>query len=234
METLPLARRGVCLPWVSLSGSESCRARHPNNYRERHMLLFAQLVVTGAQAAALFRTPDSTAWRLTRSSPAAEVNLAAPALAPVDTPPPRRPRAIEYSDWYYTRLTIHRIGSYTMLPLFAAEWSLGQNLLQDSQQAAWMRYSHAAVAGGIATLFTVNTLTGLWNAYDAWSDENDRTRRTLHEILMLGSDVGFAITGALAQGSRQSQARAIQHRNAAIASISVATVGTAVMWLWRQ
>jgi hypothetical protein len=52
-------------------------------------------------------------------------------VAPVDTPITRRPKAVQYSDWYSRRLTVHRIGSYTMLPLFAAEWSLGQNLLQD-------------------------------------------------------------------------------------------------------
>ena len=36
-----------------------------------------------------------------------------------DTPVVRR-RAVQYSDQYYTRLTIHRYGSYLMLPLFAA------------------------------------------------------------------------------------------------------------------
>ena len=39
------------------------------------------------------------------------------AVVPVDTPVTRRPKAIQYSDWYNRRLTVHRIGSYTMLPL---------------------------------------------------------------------------------------------------------------------
>ena len=53
------------------------------------------------------QTPDTTDRR-------------APAAA-ADTPRVRR-HAIAYSDAYNTRLTIHRIGSYTMLPLFAGEW----------------------------------------------------------------------------------------------------------------
>ena len=35
---------------------------------------------------------------------------------PLDTPVVQRPRAIEYSDAYYTRLTIHRLGSYAIVP----------------------------------------------------------------------------------------------------------------------
>src|SRR5689334_14956982 len=35
------------------------------------------------------------------------------ARATVDTPVTRRPRAIEYSDWYSRRLVVHRLGSYT-------------------------------------------------------------------------------------------------------------------------
>ena len=41
----------------------------------------------------------------------------------------RRPRAIEYSDWYARRPLAHRLGSHTMLPLFATEYYLGNKLL---------------------------------------------------------------------------------------------------------
>ena len=44
-------------------------------------------------------------------------------VAPIDTPTVRRRHAIQYSDQYYTRLTIHRYGSYAMLPLFVAEYT---------------------------------------------------------------------------------------------------------------
>ena len=65
--------------------------------------------------------------RSDRFTPVVVAGLGAGALdVPVDTPVVAdtpvarpRPRAIEYSDAYNTRLTIHRIGSYTMLPLFA-------------------------------------------------------------------------------------------------------------------
>lgn len=158
------------------------------------------------------------------------------ALAPLDTPPPRRqrPRAIEYSDWYNTRLTIHRIGSYTMLPLFAAEWSLGQNLLQDQYTSPWMRRGHQGVAGALGVLFTVNTVTGAWNLWDSRSDPAGRTRRILHTVAMLGSDAGFAWAAAIGGSSRRSAATARTHRAIAIASISLSTAGTAMMWFWKQ
>jgi hypothetical protein len=53
----------------------------------------------------------------------------------------RRPHAITYSDWYGRRLTIHRLGSYTMFPLFGAEYWLGNKLLNDQQLASWVRPS---------------------------------------------------------------------------------------------
>jgi hypothetical protein len=151
-----------------------------------------------------------------------------------DTPVTRRPRAIEYSDWYSRRLTIHRLGSYTMLPLFGAEWALGQNLLQDADPPRWMRTSHQGVATGIGALFTVNTLTGAWNLWDSRNDPADRTRRYLHTAAMLGSDAGFLWAGAVGGSARRSTSDARTHRAIAISSISLATAGTAMMWLWRR
>src|SRR5438105_2086683 len=102
-----------------------------------------------------------------------------------------RPRSIEYSDAYYTRLTVHRYGSYAMLPLFAAEYALGQNLLNDGSPAGWIKPTHLAVAYGIGGLFTVNTVTGAWNLWESRPDPTDRTRRWLHTAIMLASDAGF-------------------------------------------
>ena len=158
-----------------------------------------------------------------------------------DTPIVRRPRAIEYSDAYYKRLLVHRIGSYTMLPLFAAEWSLGQNLIQDESPPSWIRPTHGLVAGGIAVLFGVNTITGVWNLWDSRQDPAGRTRRIVHSVMMLASDAGFLATGALAPGRQgrvnsfsDFQSRERTHRNVAIASISVATIGGGMMWFWKQ
>ncbi|MEP7088007.1 MAG: hypothetical protein ABI884_11925, partial [Gemmatimonadota bacterium] len=40
----------------------------------------------------------------------------------------QRTRAVEYSDAYHTRLKIHQIGAYAMLPLFITEYFVGQKL----------------------------------------------------------------------------------------------------------
>ena len=106
---------------------------------------------------------------------------ATPALVAVDTPITRRPKAIQYSDWYSRRLTVHRIGSYTMLPLFAAEWSLGQNLLQDQNPPSWMRRhapSHRAHLdrpehGGNGDDVVLEEL----NRVDGWTGRLDRCER---------------------------------------------------------
>jgi hypothetical protein len=151
-------------------------------------------------------------------------------IAPTDTIR-RRPRAVEYSDAYNTRLTIHRVASYTMLPLFAAEYALGQNLLNDAQPASWMRPTHVGVALGLGALFTVNTVTGVWNLYDARNDPTDRTRRIAHTVLMLAADAGFAWSGASGGGARRDGA---QHKNIAIGSMAISAVGAGIMWFWKN
>ena len=151
--------------------------------------------------------------------------------APIDTVR-KRPKPIEYSDAYNTRLTIHRIGSYTMLPLFGAEYALGQNLM-NGNSPSWVKPTHAAVALGIGALFTVNTVTGAWNLWEGRKDPAGRTRRFVHSALMIASDAGFAITGAVAGDDNGPSDRRL-HRNWALGSIAVATVGTAMMWFWKD
>lgn len=181
------------------------------------------------------------AVRSTPSTPPESIATVRPAALPlvVDTPVVR-PRAIEYSDQYFTRLTIHRYGSYAMLPLFAAEYSLGQNLMNDASPPGWMKPTHALVAGGIGVLFGVNTITGVWNLWDSRQDPTGRTRRILHSVLMLASDAGFAATGAYTPGhsnfSNYSdyQHRERIHRGLAIGSIALSTIGGGMMWFWKQ
>lgn len=157
------------------------------------------------------------------------------ALAPLDTPR-ARPRAVEYSDWYDRRLTIHRWGSYVELPLFASEWALGQTLLNKGFTApSWVRPTHRGVAYGLAALFTVNTVTGVWNLWDSRHDPSGRTRKWLHTGLMLASDAGFAWAGNVGSGARNKPYSTWQqHRNIALGSIGLATAGTALMWFWKQ
>ena len=157
------------------------------------------------------------------------------AIAPTDTGRRRpRPRAIEYSDWYARRLQIHRIGSYTMLPLFGVEYVLGQQLLNGTDPHSATGSAHALAAGGIGVLFTVNTVTGLWNLWDARSDPAGRTRRILHSLAMLAGDAGFVWTGATGGAAKRSNDAARRHRNIALGSIGISTLGTAMMWLWKN
>ena len=152
----------------------------------------------------------------------------------------RRRKAVVLSDGYYRRLTIHRYGSYVMLPLFAAQVVLGQKLLTQ-KEGVWdgtrrepidadLRSAHRAVAIGVGSLFVVNTTTGLWNLWEVRKDGGS-TRRTLHVLSMLGADAGFVavgIMGANAVDGNPDDARA--HRNVALASIGLATVGVSLMW----
>lgn len=167
------------------------------------------------------------------------VGAAVPLNTPVDTPVVRRPRAVEYSDQYYTRLTIHRYGSYIMLPLFAGEYVLGQNLINDANPPSYMKPTHLAVAWGIAGLFTVNTVTGAMNLWESRGDPSNRALRITHTVLMLASDAGFAITGAMTPKNHSSDFAEIQssrnrHRNWAIGSMALSTAGTALMWFVKH
>lgn len=166
--------------------------------------------------------------------------------APTDTQPPVvqppttaattvRPKSIEYSDAYYTRLTIHRIGSYAMLPLFGAEYLLGERLLTSPSPESWLKPTHLGVALGIGALFTSNTVTGLWNLWDSRHDPNDRGRRLVHSGLLLSSEAGFLLASSVVGGNdgRGSSNRTL-HKNIALGSMAVSTIGTAIMWLRRN
>ncbi|HEY2374896.1 MAG TPA: hypothetical protein VGH98_02880 [Gemmatimonadaceae bacterium] len=205
------------------------------------MIAVSLVLITLAGTA---RAPNDTGWISASPPDSAASAVLGPiitrALLPVDTPVVRRPLAIEYSDAYYTRLTIHRIGSYTMLPLFAAEYSLGQNLIQDVSPPTWMKPTHALVAGGIGVLFGINTITGVWNLWDSRKDPEGRTRRIVHSVLMLASDAGFAAAGATAPGHHHDyldygnyQHQVNLHRGIAIGSIAASTIGGVMMWFWK-
>lgn len=156
-------------------------------------------------------------------------------LAPLDTPR-ARPRAIEYSDAYNTRLTIHRWGSYIELPLFGTEWLLGNTLYTSrTPPASWVRPTHRGVAYGLGALFAVNTVTGAWNLWDSRHDTSGRPLKYVHTALMLASDAGFAWAGTVGSGARNATtATWRRHRNIALGSMAIATVGTGIMWLFNR
>ncbi len=145
-----------------------------------------------------------------------------------------RPRAIEYSDAYHTRLKIHQIGAYAMLPLFVSEYFIGQHLLTSTNRSPGLKTTHSVIAGALGVVFVANTVTGAWNFWDARADPNGATRRKIHSVIMLASDIGFVATAISAGNAKFSLADARRHRTIAISSIALSAVGTGMMWLWRN
>lgn len=201
-------------------------------------------MLTVLLALALAVPPDSTAAAPPAASPLVRP-LPAGVVALPDTEPPRRPHAVEYSEGYGQRLTIHRWGSYVMLPLFVAEYALGNQLIRQKEDvfagrrggppSASLRRTHAVVAGGVGLLFLSNTVTGAWNLAEARHDPEGRRLRTVHALAMLASDAGFVATGVT--GSRtvnSSPQDARRHRTIADVSMGVAAVGAGMMWIFNR
>jgi hypothetical protein len=108
------------------------------------------------------------------------------AQTPVDTPRTRRPRAIEVSDWYSRRLTIHRYVAYATVPVFALQWAAGDRLYKHGSQApTWAKTMHRVGATSLAGMFTVNTVTGAWNWWDSRSSSQGRVLRTVQNCASL-------------------------------------------------
>jgi hypothetical protein len=152
-----------------------------------------------------------------------------------DTVPRRRPTAVEYSDAYYTRAKIHRVATYAEFPLFVAEYTLGQRLLKEERTGVpsdGLKTAHTTVALGLGALFTVNTVTGVWNLWDSRRDPAGRTRLLIHSAAMLGADAGFMLAGATGGGANEGGNDANRHRTIAISSMALATAGTVMMWLF--
>lgn len=164
---------------------------------------------------------------------AAAIRQAAPAT------PSQRPMAFEYSEGYRIRRKIHKYASFATLPLFVAEAAVGQKLYDDRNASDATRSAHAALAAGVGVLFTVNTVTGVWNLSEGRKDPNHRTKRMVHGILMFVADAGFVATGFLAPESEHERgdlfagndnsSQRSTHRTVALASMGVATVSYLIM-----
>jgi hypothetical protein len=161
---------------------------------------------------------------------------------PADTSRTKRPKAIQYSDLYYTRRRIHQLASYLTVPLFVAQYFSGRALWNHPDSDGLARDAHGPLAVSVAGLFAVNTVTGVWNLWDGRKDPNGRTRRWIHSLTMLAADAGFVVVGATAPdddegeggggGGHSSGAR--RHRNVAIASMSVALSSYLMMLIWKD
>ena len=156
-------------------------------------------------------------------------------LFPADTPR-ARPRVVEVSDWYSRRLTIHRYLSYSVIPVFAVQYMAGRQLWDKGRNApVWAKTTHRAGATALAGIFTVNTVTGVWNFWDSRSVPQGRALRTFHAITMLAADAGFTYAGAkLSQEAETSLEKRRQHRTLALSSMGLAIVSGVTMKLFNQ
>jgi hypothetical protein len=234
MSLLTAATAGLLIGWQSLAAAP-VTATVPDSTAERP----GTLVATALASAALAHqdtTPDSLrAPSLLEPGPLARpvalTRLAVPDAAPQDTVPRRRAQAVEYSDAYYKRLTLHRALSWAMLPLFVASYVSGDQLLAKNDDAPeWAKSMHPVAATGSAVLFGANAITGGWNLWDGRKDPNGRKRRLLHSALFLAASGGFAYAGTtLADEAEQSAAKRRDHRNLALTSMGVSTASWLIM-----
>lgn len=156
---------------------------------------------------------------------------------PSDSTLTQRRKATEVSEWYSVRLKVHKIGAFAELPLFAAQWYVGQRLYTSTGRESGLKDVHAMLAASTGVLFASNTITGAWNLWDSRAEPKGRARRIIHSVLMMTSDAGFLATAALAEDDRGpggGYSGARLHRQVAITSISLSAAGTIMMWLWRD
>jgi hypothetical protein len=156
---------------------------------------------------------------------------------PVSSDTPRvRQRAVEVSDWYGRRLTIHRSLSYAVIPVFGAQWFAGERIFKYGNQAPeWAKTTHRAGATVLAGIFTVNTVTGLWNLWDSRSTPNGRTLRTLHAVSMLAADAGFTYAGVkLSKDAQTDFNKRREHRTIALSSMALTVVSGVAMKLYNR
>jgi hypothetical protein len=247
---LPRADRGNVVAADVTSGLSRvwlCRDFFWSLMRALPLLCVSVLLIASSAAADplgssldLFSTgPTRDPWHL--EWPASTGETAATPIAPLRFPivlfeqdgaQPVHAAAVEHSSAYQMRAKIHKYASFATLPLFAAEVALGQSLdgSNDSKKGA-----HAVVGAGIVGLFAVNTITGVWNMFgEGRQDTEGRTLRLVHGLLMIAADVGFLATTASAPSTGQNGALTFEadkstHRNLAIASVSVGTVGYLMM-----
>ncbi len=150
-----------------------------------------------------------------------------------DTTPRKRAKAVEISEDYELRLKVHKIASYATLPLFAVQYAAGNALYNADKNGnvrpEWARSVHAPLGVALGGLFAVNTVTGALNWWETRADEKGRTWRTVHSLLMLASDAGFAYTGSMGQNAKYAQADRDLHQRWAVGSMAVALVSYVMM-----
>jgi hypothetical protein len=155
----------------------------------------------------------------------------------------RRHRAVTLSDGYYARLDIHRFAGYATLPLMAVTYFSGrQELAHGSAAPLWADKSHKPAAYLLAGVFALNTVTGVMNLAEASPVRQGKTRRWVHSIMMLAADAAMvygiarapsldAVDARLAAGKRGGWT---PHKFGTVTSMSLATVGYLMMFVWKE
>jgi hypothetical protein len=153
-------------------------------------------------------------------------------------PQTTRPKAISYSNGYSVRRSVHKYASFATLPLFVAQFVVGQKLYDNPEDHS-LHGAHSGLAAGTAVLFGVNSFTGVWNLMEGRHDPNGHRRRTVHGILMLAADAGFVATAALAPGEHENRTgtspgdNRSTHRAVALTSMGIATASYLYMLFTR-
>ena len=178
---------------------------------------------------------ESAASASPDESAAITVSFATDETAGQDGQARQRVKPFEYSDGYKTRAKIHKTASIATLPLFIGEYFVGQSLYTSTTRSSGTKTAHAVLAGSIAGLFGVNTVTGVWNMVEASKDPNHKTIRTIHGILMLIADAGIVATAASPSGGGHEHGQVptignnSTHRALAISSMGIATFSYLLM-----
>ncbi|HEY9382193.1 MAG TPA: hypothetical protein VIP80_01650 [Gemmatimonadales bacterium] len=153
-----------------------------------------------------------------------------------DTARTRRPTtAIEYSNFYHARLTLHRWLSFAMLPLFAGSYFSGDQVLRKGDAApSWARRLHTPLAAGTAVVFSVNTITGAWNLWESRKDPAGRVKRYVHTLLFVAAGAGFVYAASKVGDDDEPGSRHLEaHRNIALASMGISVSSWALMLFFK-
>ena len=126
--------------------------------------------------------------------------------------------------------------AYGTIPVFTAQWVAGNQLLQESRAAPeWAKFTHRAGATMLAGMFTVNTVTGVWNWWDSRAVPQHRVLRTVHAFTMIACDAAFTYTGAkLSNEAETSNSARKLHHNVALISMGVTAVSGVAMKIWNK
>jgi hypothetical protein len=122
-----------------------------------------------------------------------------------------------------------------MLPLFAGSFLTGVQIIRKADGAPkWAKDWHAPFATATATVFTLNTITGLWNLWDSRKDPAGRTKRIVHGLLFMAANAGFTYAGTtLANQAEQDGSKRNLHRTVALSSMGVSVASWALMLLTK-